>query len=233
MVTTTSVLRDIESYLGIPYQVLELDSNEVMNIIKERTLPTFSKYYSYRVLHNVSCSEDRVPDRNNAFFIDINKYSRIYGISKLITNSYSGTGGYNNSAVYTNPMSGQIVADMTSMMVQTVTHRFLEPNILEIYPVSAVPRDGIIKIELKVMHPIHLATIPDALYDEFIELALYDVRSHLYPIRDRFNNLNTTYGSLELFMNKLDSAEDDRKTLIEKFREHSHKTSKRRKIFVG
>jgi hypothetical protein len=68
---------------------------------------------------------------------------------------------------------------------------------------------------------------------EFLECALYDVRIAIYPIRERFRNINTTFGSVELFMEKLDSAADDKKQLIEKWRQHFAKSSKKRKMFIG
>ena len=69
--------------------------------------------------------------------------------------------------------------------------------------------------------------------NEFLECALYDTRIALYPIRDKFRNINTTFGSIELFMDKLESAQDDKKALLEKWRANFAKSSKKRKIFVG
>jgi len=87
-------------------------------------------------------------------------------------------------------------------------------------------------VELKAVHPAHMETVTVAMREHFMKLAYLDVASALFPIRQRFANMNTIYGSIELFMDKLAEAKDKRDELLEKFRVNFLKDSKRKKIYM-
>jgi hypothetical protein len=223
-------VQDIEKNLGASIQILELSPSDIMDIIMRDTLPTFSKYYPLFTKCTIDPERDKVPERVATFYIrsDLG----VLGVSKLLVENYFGSQGLPVVTPYfTNPVDRQIISDVTSMYYQPFTFDFEPPNIVTLFPKTYFY--GKFMIEIKCIHPAHLATIPLSMKDEFLELALYDVRAALYPIRDRFKNINTNFGSVELFMDKLENAADDRKTLIEKFRANFGKSSKRRKMFIG
>lgn len=226
----TMVLQSIEKNLGATIQVLELDTNEIMSIIEQETIPTFSKYYPYFTKVTIKPDRDKVPHRICTYYIRTD--FEILGVSKLLVENYMGGTGLPIVAPYfANPVDRQIVADTTSMYYQPFTCDFEAPNIVSIFPKTHFFGDFM--LEIKVNHPSHMATIPLSMRDEFLEMALYDVRIALYPIRDRFKSINTTFGSIELFMDKLESAYDDKKQLLEKWRQNFARNPKRRKMFIG
>lgn len=101
---------------------------------------------------------------------------------------------------------------------------------VEVFPKSYTHTDWL--CEMRLIHPAHLATIPTTQAEDFLKLCLYDVQIALYPIRSRFVNLNTAYGSIELFMEGLQDAKTNRETLIEKFQGRFLKSGNRKKVFV-
>jgi len=225
----SKVLKHIELMLGATHQILEFDADDIMNIIFEKSLPTFSIYYPYFCEHTVKYKECEVKNRAGRYYLKTNL--EIIGVSKLLTNNaYNVSGSHIAGLLSGDPVTRQIEADMASMYYQPTTFEFHAPNMIEIFPKSSWYADFF--VELKCVHPNHMMTIPVALRDEFLDLCLYDVRMALYPIRHRYQNINTTFGSIEMFMEKLDSAEEDRKELISRWRENFFKSSKRRKIFV-
>jgi hypothetical protein len=226
----TMVLQSIEKNLGATIQVLELTPDEIMRIVEQETLPTYSKYYPYFTKITIDPKTDKVPNRISTYYMKSDL--EILGVSKLLVENYMGGNGLPTVAPYfTNPVDRQIIADATSMYYQPFTFDFESPNIVTLFPKTHF--FGKFMLEIKCVHPSSMATIPLSMRDEFLEMALYDVRIALYPIRDRFKNINTTFGSIELFMDKLDSAYDDKKTLLEKWRSNFAKNSKRRKMFIG
>lgn len=226
---SSMVLQSIERNLGATLQVLELSTEEIMDVIRHETLPTFSKYYPFYTLLKIHPIEDKVPNRFNAFYIKTD--FELLGVSKILAENYMGNGGLPLANIDSDPINRQFTADIASMYIQPITFDFEEPNIVSVYPKSALM--GTFMLEIKVVHPDHMATIPLSMRDEFLKLALFDIRTTLYPIRHRFANINTTFGNIELFMDKLESASDDREALLEKWRANFYKSSKRRKIFIG
>jgi hypothetical protein len=216
--------------LGATIQVLELTPEDIMKVVQEQTIPSFSQYYPYYAKVMIDPKRDKVPNRICTYYI--NTDLDLLGVSKLLIENYMGGTGLPIVAPYfTNPVDRQIIADTTSMYYQPFTFDFETPNILSVFPKTNF--FGEFMIEVKALHPSHLSTIPLSMRAEFLECALYDVRIAIYPIRERFRNINTTFGSVELFMEKLDSAADDKKQLIEKWRQHFAKSSKKRKMFIG
>lgn len=223
------VLQSIEKNLGATFQVLELTNEDIMSIIVNETIPTFSLFYPFYTLVPIHPERDKVPQRFNTFYIRTDL--EIIGVSKIMAENYMGNGGLPMAFYDSDPVNRQMTADVASMFLQPITFDFEEPNIVSVYPKTQL--FGEFLIEIKAVHPSHMATIPIAMRTEFLELALYDVRIALYPIRHKFQTINTTFGSIELFMDKLDSAQDDKKQLLDKWRQNFAKSSKRRKIFIG
>lgn len=222
------VVQYIERYLGVSLHYLELSPEEVINTVFAFTLPTFSTYYPYFVPHPIRHMEDQVPGRVNAYYI--NSPLQVLGVSKILVENYMGGSGLPLTIHDNHPIYSQFASDLQSMVVQPITFEWEPPNIVSLYPKTHLLGDFM--VELKTVHPNHLATIELGLRDEFLKLALLDVRISLYPMRQRFSSLNTAYGNIELFMDKLESASDDRETLLEKWRENFINHHKRRKIYV-
>ena len=225
----TDVLQYIELNLGASLQVLELDSNDIMSVVRTQTLPTFSIYYPNYQLLSITPAKDKVPNRFNTFYLKTD--AEIIGVSKVLAENYMGNSGLPLAYYDSDPINRQMTADIASMFLQPITFAYEAPNILSVYPKTQLL--GKFTVEVKTVHPEHLATIPFGYSNEFLECALYDVRIALYPIRQRFSTINTTFGNLELFMDKLDSAFEDKKQLLEKWRTNFNKSSRHRKIFVG
>ena len=120
----------------------------------------------------------------------------------------------------------QIQADLASAS-NPVTFMFYPPNQIEIYP-SFI--NGL--VELNVVHDETLHTIPMNMKEYFMQLALADVKMALYQIRNRFNNMQTSFGTLELFIDDLQTGRDERNELIEKFKNSSIKTARRKKLWI-
>lgn len=223
------VLQSIEKNLGATFQVLELSNEDILDIVVNETIPTFSLYYPFYTLIQIDPYKDAVPNRFNTFYIKTDL--DIIGVSKIMAENYMGNGGLPMAFYDSDPVNRQMTADVASMYLQPITFDFEEPNIVSVYPKTQLM--GKFMLEIKTVHPSHMATIPLALRSDFLEMALYDVRIALYPIRHKFQTINTTFGSIELFMDKLESAQDDKKTLMDKWRSNFSKSSKRRKMFIG
>jgi len=229
--TPTDVLRHIKRMIGSIVYDIELSDDEMMSVVFQHTLPVFSKYFPYRFRVLVSEKDEVVQGKACYLLPDIDNLE-ITGISKVsIGNFYNYT--YNNGLIagLSNPYDNQIYADFKSVTETPCTWHYLAPNHIEIFPKLWFKNRAVVTV--KAVHPKHLRTIKQSLRDEFLHLALLDVLESLYPIRKRFENISSPYGSISLFLEQVERAHDEREQLLEKFHENSLRDSEAPKIFIG
>jgi hypothetical protein len=78
-----------------------------------------------------------------------------------------------------------------------------------------------------------MKTIPMNMREDFLKLCLLDVLISIYPLRHRFESFNTPYGTMQPFMEMVDSAKSDRDTLVERFERYFLKDSRAKRIFIA
>lgn len=246
-INQTTVLRHIQRRLGYKFSDLELSPDEIIETITEETLPVFSKYFPYIDRIRVG-DEQRVPGYSNIFYLkssfdtDIINVNRVVGLD-LINSTGGGNGvdgnlmfatpraGSQFSAGGNNPIDNQLMTDLLSMQSNPAVFQFYAPDRIEIKPnYSSISQ---FLIELNSVHPNSMITIPTNLRREFMNLAYADVCESLYPIRMRFENLQTTFGSMNLFTDQLNEGMQSRQEIMEKFQESLIRNGKRKKLWIG
>jgi hypothetical protein len=78
----TMVLRYLDSQLGSSVQTLELSAKEMMRVVFQQSLPTFSQYFPFKPICNItdadsingSHTEFRLPNPWNLQLLSIHKY---------------------------------------------------------------------------------------------------------------------------------------------------------------
>jgi len=237
MLNTTKVIRYIEMHLGYRFSQLEITHEEILDLIDMETLITFSKYFPYQGEPiNIDCNKDKVEGHNNIYYID--SETEILNVNKMIPNAILGPYtlvtdlGINlNPSIYSNPIAAQLDMDLYSTTKNPVTFRFIHPNKIEVTPMTANFNNFTITVNR--VHPNHFGTIPNLLRTEFLTLALYDVQIMLYKIRSRFQNIQTTFGEMNLMLDDLSNASSARQELIEKFHANILKNPTRKKLIIA
>jgi hypothetical protein len=229
MLNTTYVLRHLERKLGFKFNELEIDSEEIMDTLREETLVTFSKFFPYQVNSEIS-DATKLETASNEYYI--NTDFQILNVARVYDNTtmYAGGGLLPYTGNMMDPMSRQFTADAMSMNKNPLVYEFFHPNILKISPALYVMRET--KILLNCVHPDHFATIPTNLQSEFLKLALYDIKETLFQIRRRFANLQTAYGNIELFIDDLQEATQLKTDMLAEWRRHAGKQANRKKLYI-
>lgn len=212
-VTPTTVLRYLNRMLGTVVQDIEISEEEMMKVVFQETLFTYSKFFPYRYRIALNKSFAISSDYPNVYALPNDDNMQILGIHRVWLSNMNQFGG-SLLPLVNNPFMSQLLNDQLSMTVTPATFDFQPPNIITIRP-KLINNDAAL-VELKTVHPRHLRTISDNMRDEFLKLCLLDVLISLYPIRHRFASLNTPYGNLEPFFEMVDSAKDEREALLEK-----------------
>jgi len=227
--TPTTVLRYLNRMLGTLLQEIELSEEEIMRVVFQESLQTYSKYFPYKYFSYIAES-NFVPGTVNTYKLPKADRIELIGIHKVFVRNMSQFGSTLIPISY-NPFESQIFNDFVSMTVTPITFRFNPPDELVIYP--KILNYQTASVEVKAVHPKHLKTIPLNMRDEFLKLCLYDVLLSLYPLRHRFENFNTPYGSVQPFMEMIDSAKEDKAALMERWQSLFLKDSLAKRIFIA
>lgn len=231
-ISTTSLLRYLKRNLGASHRPLPISDEDIIDVVLEETLLTFSNYFPYT--YNITVNAfNQVPGKSGQFFLEADGLE-ILGIQKVFTvyGNNSFIQGVGNSYVYpTDGMNNQLLTNLTSYTDVPTTFEFYPPNICEIYP--KYNSSDTIMITLKCVHPDHLATIPLSLREQFYALALLDVKIALWNILKQYSGMSTAVGSIDLKIDDYEAATSERKDLLQLWDANYYKEPLRQKIWVG
>jgi hypothetical protein len=222
-------MRFINRNLGAALQELELSEEEMMRVVFQETLPTFSKFFPYKYRLQVGNAQF-VQGSLNTYEIPNSDNLEIIGIHKVFISNMAQFGSTMIPLSY-NPFETQIFNDYVSMTVTPVTWTYIPPNQVTVFPKIVNYQTAI--FEVKAVHPRHMKTVPMNMRDEFLKLTLLDVLVSLYPLRKRFETMTTPYGTLQPFMEMVERSIDDRKELLERFSNLMLKDSNAKRIFIA
>lgn len=230
-ISTTKILRYIKRNLGASHRPLPISDEDIIDIIQDDTLTTFSNYFPY--LYNVEIkATNRVPNRAGVYFIDGDGLEILGVFDVKRTHGSPFLEGYADSYVSAvDGMSHQLITDISSYTQVPTTFEFLPPNMVEVFPKNYFNENML--VTLKCVHPAHLATVPLSMREEFYTLALLDVKIALWQILKNYSGLATAVGNIELKIEDYEAATSERKDLLERWRENYLKDSLRRKIWIG
>ena len=202
----TMVIRYLHSKLGTLVQALELTDKEMMRVVMQQSLHTYSQYFPFLPMVTLS-EKDRINGNYMEYRIPNDWNLQILSLHKYYMGAENKFGLGWIAPIISNPVDAQIAADRYSM--------YVTPLIVEYYPPNKVVlkqnyynASDYLTLQFKAVHPEHLKTIEPNMRDDFLQLAFYDVCIALYPLRHRFSTISTVYGSLESFVELIDSDED-------------------------
>lgn len=230
----TDVLRYLNRNLGAALNIIELNEDEMMRVVFQETIPTFSKYFPWHTKIEVD-ARSQVPGKRNQFFLSEDE---LLGLKVISIHkgwiSQTAFYGYHSMTTMTDPVSTQLMQDVMSQTQTPITFLWEAPNKIQIYPYITNMGQSGFTVELNCQIPTHMKTIPMGYREWFLKLALLDVLISIYPIRHRFaDSLNTPFGQISLFLEQVDGAKDERQTLLETFQENILKDSDSKKIWIG
>lgn len=202
----------------------------ILQIIQEITIPVFSVYNpvkdTWRVYMNDlellektdSYEKYLLPEFTNRkliYVFDVN-----YDTSILAGLGYYGggmplmEGNLVNQAMMAN--AGALVMNT---MIPKLSFKFEAPRTLYVYNAYSSSK---LVIELGFEHDKTLASIPETAREEFLKLAMLDVKENLYPTLKQYTELSTAIGNINLKLDDWANAEQDRRELIDKWDDTYH-----------
>lgn len=218
----------IKMKLGIYTIAIPIDNLDefIAKIIQDITIPVFSIYEPYyeesdmntRNLEKLKDGPDYqiflLPDykEKKLLFVEDVKYSQtdVNGIGYI--------GSYMPTYYNMNMTHGLILSNAESQLISksypTITFRYEHPRKLILYNnISSTS----IHIRLAFEHDKNLSSIPETASESFFKLAILDVQENLYSTMKHYNEIETSYGRINLHIDDWQQAEADRKALLEEW----------------
>lgn len=110
----------------------------------------------------------------------------------------------------------RMAAGVASSLAKAPTHEFVKPNLIRVYNGWA---GGMYEVELLLKHDLSLASIPDGALMDLRDLTALDMKSYLYNILKRKENLEVGVGNINLHIDDWSNAEQDRRELLKQWRD--------------
>lgn len=229
MIGDNEVLDYIKFNLGSPFLKLEMDDEEILKYIKKYTLKTFSKYLpdTNKIELDLGDPNNVFPEEENAFYLFEKDGLEILNVKDV----YYSLGG---EIIFGHPIMGaysfgEIPSLVLAMEENNITKLFSDfdfhfffkaPNVLYIRP---IPQTQTVVVEYERVHPPDFSTIPVDMEEDFLDLALADIKIIIGQRRKRYNGtIRTPFGEIPLDVGILDEGRDERDKLITKFEQFSY-----------
>lgn len=228
----SSVITRIKLSLGLmaistPFENLDETLLEIINTI---TLPVFSLYNPCKdtlVIQTKDMERIYKTEQYETYLLpDFKNRNLLYVFDVRYDDScLSGLGHYGggmpliSGGIIQQAMLANAGASLMSQMMPKLTFKYEHPRKLIIYNMYINSR---LVIDLGFEHDKSLASIPETARESFMQLALLDVKSNLYPTLKMYNEINTAIGNINLRIDDWANAESAREELINKWDDTYH-----------
>lgn len=204
-----NVVQYIKANFGIKSSNLEFTDDELIEYFKEHTLSMFSQHIPKRSWALIDNTEP-----NNLFSQWVYKLNVPEDITILdVVNVYKGNEvGLITSGMYMfNPVD-TVMANTLSTMVEHLlplnTFEFIQPNLIKFDSDPAISNTGCI-VEIYIEHT-DLNSIPRDMYHKlFKEMCLADAFTLIINTRNKFTNVTTPFGQVDLNIDYLQQRLDN------------------------
>ena len=214
----TLLLNKIERRLGTKLMNLpdEFGKDSWAEIIAEDTIPTFSRYFPYKITTII----DHTCRKDGFYFIDKNlpDGTVILGCKDIAWGTYRADPRFDRYGInfstydfisrdYNVEDIGltQCSADFLSLFNLGIYIEFLKPNKIKLVSVngSEVSRHNPFPVDVYIQHPISLMTIEPTMMETFEKLAISDVAIYLYENLKFYDGINTTFNTIDLHLDTI------------------------------
>lgn len=228
----STIVTRIKHRLGLaaiatPYENI---NQEIIDIIQNITVPTFSLYQPKREPLTLRTTDLELIEKG-AFWEMYNlpefkarKLLYVYEVT-YDSEAMDGLGYYGGGMPF---LQGNLInqvmlanagASVMSYMVPKLTFEFIKPRQIKIYNVYSSSR---LTFKLGFEHDKSLASIPDSCLNSFFELALLDVMENLYPVMRQYAEINTAVGNVNLKIDDWADATSKRDDLLSRWDDSYH-----------
>lgn len=202
----------------------------IQTIIQEITLPVFSLYFPDKdTLHlNIKDLEllEKTTEYQKVLLPDFQTRKLIYVFNISYNHdNLSGIGNYGvgvpllQGGVFRQLMLANAGASLMNTMIPKMSFKFEPPRTVYIYNAWS---SSALQWDLGFEHDKSLASIPETVREEFLKLAMLDVKENIYPTLKQYTEINTSLGNINLKLDDWSDADNMRRDLLDKWDDVYH-----------
>lgn len=226
--TPMSLLNKVKRSLGIQTMKLPFDDEELLQILYEDSLPVFSIYFPRYYRCKIDITKLQPADKveygfcnryylngkqfENIELIDIEDVQLVQTPMDLYFDPMFAT-GMDAYSIVANCYQESV---MESMLQTPIICKLEPPNIL-LFDYMNTYLQGLMEFKFLVCHAKDLSTLQYTWREKITELFKLDLEIALYENLKRNDQIDTTFGQLELKIDDWQGAADKRAELIEKW----------------
>lgn len=235
----TLLLNKIQRRLGLITLELpdEIGKDSWHTIIEEDTIPTFSRYFPYKITTII----DNTCEKDGFFFIDkdVPEGCKILGVKDIDWQAYRVDPRFDRYGINFSTYDfisrdygiddvafSQMSADYLSLFNLGIYIEFEYPNKIRLVSVNGSPvsRYRPFPLQIFIEHPSNLMTISPTMMESFEQLAQADVATFLYQQLKYYDNQDTVYMQLDLKLETLQEWANKRDDIVRQLDE-AHTTT--------
>lgn len=201
--------------------------NVIMDVLTTVTIPEYSEFVPWMRegtinIKSLKCINEREGIYILPAFLTTTPVKYVSDVSLPYHNTRGTYGdiapayGINRSAQ--GVITSQAYMMLAGQMRAEPTFKYLGNNKIQLFGYPKVDLSFSVACE----HEPNGETIEDSCYDSFMELATLDMKIFLYNTLKLYDEIPTAFGPIKLKIDEYQSAEGDRKTLLDQWRETFH-----------
>ena len=110
-------------------------------------------------------------------------------------------------------------ASLMNTMIPKMSFKFEPPRTVYIFNAWSSSN---LQWDLGFEHDKSLASIPETVREEFLKLAMLDVKENIYPTLKQYTEINTSLGNINLKLDDWSDADNMRRDLLDKWDDVYH-----------
>jgi hypothetical protein len=219
-----NIVSYIKVNLGVPYNLLELSDDDIINYLKEHSLPKFSQYIPCPIWITLSSNDIVSNEITKSLYTyqlpDIMDDYDIVGIQDVFYNTASGIMNSDLQTAFMNPLDTVLSNSFYNLNedLQPVhAFQFIPPKTITFAKQIMPAYDHGVVVEINTVHKT-LDTIPADVYQKiFKDNCLLDVINWVINIRSKFVNISTPFNTLNLNIDRLQTVASNLETKIQDY----------------
>lgn len=212
--------------ISLPFN--EPTENVIQNVIKTSTIKVFSQFAPQKKEHTARRDQLKSVDKATHVYLlpgILTTTPVMYVIDISPEYNPPGRGFYQGIGSYYGIPEALRMTSVASSYAMAIGQARAEPsfeylghNKVRLYSFSNMP----LTIKVACEHDVNGETIPDSYYSSFLKLAELDTKVFLYNTLKLYDGMASAFGTINLKIDELQSAIQDRETYLEEIRSTFH-----------
>jgi len=199
----------------------------IHNVITTVTIPIYSQFVPWIREGTIDVDKLKIVDKENGIYM----LPAFLTITPVMYVSSVGLPYHNNRGTYGDiapayginrsvqgVLTSQAYMMVAGQMRSEPTFDYLGNNKIRLYGYPRVP----LTFKVACQHDPNGESIEESCYDSFMQLAMLDVKQFLYNTLKLYDGIPTAFGNINLKIDDYQSAEADRKALLDDWNDRFH-----------